>query len=83
VKTFSVRDLVTIYSVTEQTALGWIAQGDLAAINVGRTLGKKKPRWRITEKALADFELLRAAQTAPPTTRRRKKKLSSDVVEFF
>ena len=82
-KTYSIRDLVTIYSVTKQTALKWIHSGDLKAINCGTELGKKKPRWRGTEKALADFENLRAAQTSPPTTRRRKRKPSTDVVEFF
>jgi hypothetical protein len=54
VKTYSIRDLVTIYSVTEQTALKWIHSGDLKAINCGTELGRKnldgaslKKRWPI------------------------------------
>ncbi len=62
-KTYTVKDIVARYTVTERTVLVWIRSGDLKAINVGRSLTKKKPRWRITEKALDDFELLRASQT--------------------
>ena len=49
--TLSVRDLCERYGVGEHTVLGWINRGELRAINVGRRLDAKKPRWRITQEA--------------------------------
>ena len=79
--TYTVRDLVQRFNVTEQTVLCWINSGELPAINVGKAPGKKKPRWRITEKALAEWELLRS--TAPPLPRKRRKKKDPSVIEFY
>ena len=70
--THTVRDLCERYGVTEHTVLGWIRSGELAAVNVGRKLGAKKPRWRVTEDALAVFELSRTTQSPQPRTRKRK-----------
>ena len=80
-KTYTVKDLSERYIVGVQTVLGWIRNGDLQAINVGRRLGKKKPRWRITEEALKNFELLRSAQTVPLRKPRRRK--DPNVIEFY
>src|SRR5687768_11565615 len=55
--TLTVREVQERYGVTEHTVLGWIRSGELKAINVGVTPGKKKPRWRITQEALDAFEL--------------------------
>ena len=80
--TYTVRDICNRYGVHEQTVLGWInTTHELKAINVGRALGKKKPRWRISESALAAFELLRTPTQPAPRTRRRRKK--SDVPQFI
>jgi excisionase family DNA binding protein len=79
--TFTVREICKRYSVAEHTVLGWIRSGELKALNVGRTPGTKKPRWRITAEALATFELLRTTTPPPPWTRRRKR--SPEVVEFY
>jgi excisionase family DNA binding protein len=79
--TLSVRDLTERYGVSEHTVLGWIASGELRAINVGRRLATKKPRWRITQEALEAFEALRTPTPPPPRTRRRKR--PADVIEFY
>ncbi len=79
--TYTIKDIVARYTVTERTVLVWIRSGDLKAINVGRSLAKKKPRWRITERALNDFELLRASQTPIPPRRRRKK--DPNVTQYY
>jgi hypothetical protein len=54
--TFSVRDLCQRYAVTEYTLLSWIRSRELRAINVGRSLKAKKPRWRVTPEALDAFD---------------------------
>ena len=79
--TLSVHDLCERYGVGEHTVLGWIASGELKAVNVGRRLGAKKPRWRITQEALEAFEQLRTATPPAPRTRRRKR--PADVIEFY
>jgi hypothetical protein len=79
--TFSVRDLRERYAVSEHTVLGWIARGELRAVNVGRRPGAKKPRWRITQAARQSFELSRT--TTPPLPQTRRKKRSADVIEFY
>jgi excisionase family DNA binding protein len=79
--TLSVRDLCDRYGVTEHTVLVWIRSGELRAVNVGRHPGAKKPRWRITQKALDAFELLRTP--TPPQPRARRKKRPADVIEFY
>ncbi len=80
-RTLTVRDLCDRYGVTEHTVLGWIRSGELRAINVGRSLGTKKPRWRIPPEALQAFELLRTPSPPPPRTRRRKRQ--ADVIQFY
>jgi excisionase family DNA binding protein len=79
--TLSVRDLCERYGVSEHTVLGWIRSGELRAINVGRRLGAKKPRWRITPEALEAFEILRTQTSPPPRARRRNR--PADVIEFY
>ena len=79
--TLSVRDLCERYGVGEHTVLGWINRGELRAVNVGRRPSAQKPRWRITQEALAAFELARTPTPPPPRMRKRKRAL--DVIEFY
>jgi excisionase family DNA binding protein len=79
--TLSVRDLCERYGVTEHTVLGWIRSGELRALNVGRKAGARKPRWRITQSALEEFEQRRTPTPLPPRARRRKRQ--ADVIEFY
>jgi hypothetical protein len=79
--TFSVKDLCEHFVVGEHTVLGWISRGEILAINVGRRPGSKKPRWRITEKALADFEAARTATPPQPRAQRRRK--DPAIIEFY
>jgi len=79
--TLSVRDLCERYAVGEHTVLAWIRSGELRALSVGRKVGAKKPRWRVTQEALTAFELLRA--TSPPVPRMRRRKHPAGVIEFY
>lgn len=77
--TYTIRDICDRFGVHEQTVLSWInVTKELKAINVGVAPGKKKPRWRITEAALAAFEESRAT-TPPPPPQRRRRKNASDI----
>jgi hypothetical protein len=60
------------YRVSPDKVRGWIARGELAAINTAAMLCGK-PRWVIPPEALAAFERRRAGgpPTKPPRRRRR------------
>jgi excisionase family DNA binding protein len=81
-KALSVQDVCERFGVGVHTVLGWIAAGELKAVNVGRRLGAKKPRWRITAEALEAFEHLRTP-TPPPAVSRRRRPRSEDVIDFY
>jgi excisionase family DNA binding protein len=78
--TLTVQQVADRYSVTAHTVLGWIACGELRAINVGRTRGAKKPRWRITPAALDAFEAARSTTPPAPVAPRRKQE---EVIRFY
>jgi excisionase family DNA binding protein len=78
---YTVQDICARYFVSVHTVLGWIARGELRALNVGRAPGAKKPRWRITQEALDAFELARTPTPPPPTAQRRKRQ--GGVIEFY
>jgi excisionase family DNA binding protein len=79
--TLTVHDISERYGVSEHTVLGWINRGEMRAINVGRRIGAGKPRWRVTEEALAAFELARTQTPIPPRVPRRKR--PAEVIEFY
>lgn len=78
---FTVEDLTKRFGVTVHTVLAWIRSGELRAVNVGRSPGARKPRWRTTEQALSEFEALRTPTPPPPRAKRRKR--PADVIEFY
>ena len=80
--TFTIRDICNRFSVNEHTVLAWIHSGELKAVNVGVAPGKKKPRWRITQQALDNFETLRGTTPPQPITRRRKRS-DHGVTQFY
>lgn len=62
--------------------LGWIDSKELAAINTAANPHGAKPRWRITEEAIADFERRRSTVVAAPSLS-RKKRQDAEVIQFF
>jgi excisionase family DNA binding protein len=78
---YTVQDIQRRYNVTVHTVLQWIHSGELKAVNVGRTPEGKKPRWRVSEQALAEFEAKRTSMPAVPRAKRRKR--PADVIEFY
>jgi excisionase family DNA binding protein len=80
-RSLRVREVAEHYGVTAGTVLAWLRSGELRAINVGRRVGARKPRWRITPEALAAFERRRTPSPTPAPTRRRKR--AADHVMFY
>jgi excisionase family DNA binding protein len=83
---FTVADLERRYGVSQSTVLGWIAAGELKAVNVGRRPGAKKPRWRISQAALDAFEAVRtpAGGAAPqPVAKRARRGKGPEVIQFY
>jgi len=79
--TYSVKQIVERYGVSQATVLHWLATKQLMCINVGRDPGKKRARYRVTEKQLADFESTRTP--VPPAPKARRRKQSADIIEFI
>lgn len=80
-KKFSPRQIADAYGVHPDKVTGWIRSGELRAMNVSNRTGGTKPRYRVDQKDLDDFERRRSVLPATPTPKRRRKE--SDVTEFF
>jgi hypothetical protein len=68
----TVSDVARRYRVGEDKVRGWIARGELPAINTAAVVAGK-PRWVVTAEALAAFERQRAGGPPPKAPRRRRK----------
>jgi hypothetical protein len=79
--TLSPSEIAKRYACDTHKVLGWIRRGELRALNVATTAGGR-PRWRITEEALAVFEASRAVAPLPRLTRSRRKK-NAEYREYF
>jgi hypothetical protein len=77
----TVHTIALRHSVSDKTVRGWIRNGELKAINAGRTPNGRKPRWRITQAALEAFEALRTS--TPPAPRTRRTKQSNGELSFY
>lgn len=62
--------------------LGFIARGELHAVDVSERRGKR-PRWKVSHEALATFLAVRASRQTPPATSRRRPRKQETVIEFF
>lgn len=81
-RALSPKEIAQRYGVDVHAVLGWIKSGELEAVNVGRSPGKKKARWKSLAEHLANFELRRLSSPPPPRTRRRKQ-AASNIIEFY
>ena len=70
------------YGISPEKVVHWILTGELRAINVATNPNGLRPRYRIDEADLEDFERRRAVSgPAPKPTRRRQK--PEGVTEYF
>jgi excisionase family DNA binding protein len=77
---FTVAQVAERYAVSSGTVLGWLRSGQLSGFSVGRSLNKRRARWRISESALQHFEQARTPAAPIPRTPRKR---HADVVEFY
>jgi excisionase family DNA binding protein len=77
----TVQQVAERYNVGDETVLDWIHFGDVKAINVSGSAKCKKKRYRITEKALEEFDLSRQTVGVPRTGRRVKRQ--EKVTQYF
>lgn len=82
-RTFTVMDVCERYGVDQHTVLKWLKTGELKGFSVSVSPGSKRPRWRITDQALAAFELSRTPAPPIPRARRRKPADAGDVIKFY
>jgi hypothetical protein len=74
---YTVADLAKRYRVGPDKVRGWIARGELAAVNTAAALCGK-PRWVVSADALAAFEGRRAGGPLPKPVRRSRRAETTD-----
>jgi len=79
-RTFTCPEVAKYLRISPEKCIGFIRSGELKAFNVGK--GKTKPRYRISQQAIDDFEASRLVITQPKTTRRKRRRDPS-IIEFF
>ncbi|MDP1797623.1 MAG: hypothetical protein Q8K78_09085 [Planctomycetaceae bacterium] len=73
-----------VWDVDADAVRLWCATGELKAVNVAKRANAKKPRWRISETAAAEFmERRTRGQAAPATPRRAARKSSAATIKFY
>lgn len=78
------KELAARWRCSVQHVLTLIGNGQLPGFNVASNPHGKKPRWRIAEADVLDFERRRAGVPVElHKTRRHRRPRLSEVVEFF
>jgi hypothetical protein len=68
----TVREVARRYRVGEDKVRGWIARGELAAVNTASALCGR-PRWVVLPESLTEFERRRKGGTPPKQKPRRRR----------
>ncbi len=74
-------ELADMLRVKPATVRAWIRSGELSAFNVAQR-SARRPRFRISSEALAQFEARRNAKPLPIPNRRRRRTRESNFPEF-
>ena len=80
-KVYTPPQLARKYAVTPDKVIGWIKAGELAALNLASTV-TGRPRYKITQEAVAAFERRRAV-LSPPAPVARRRRTQTGVKEFY
>ena len=59
----------------------WIRSGDLPAINM--STGEERPRWRLTEADVSDFERRRRTTASPVSARKQRHSIPTPAKDHF
>lgn len=72
IRAYSVAEVAERHDVKPHLVLQWIQSGELRAIDVrAKTIGSKRPRWKILPEDLLAFEDRRASKPEQPQRARR------------
>ena len=74
-------ELAKRWRVKAERVIVWIKSGELRAFDVSSRPGVGKPRYRIPQDAIIEFENRRSAAQVKTTRRRRQQPV--DVIEYF
>ena len=74
-------DIAKALGVNRTKVLAWIRRGELRAVNVAATSGRR-PRWRIAQEALDAF-LIARSPTPPLHAVRRRRRADPQIIQFF
>ncbi len=80
---YTVKQVADRYCVGEHKILAWIRSGQLKAFSVGTNPESLKPRWRISETSLAEFESSRQAIPDDPPVGRIRRRRESSVIDRY
>ena len=69
-------------SVAEETVRGWIASGELTAVNVA-SRGCRRPRYRVDPADLEMFLAARRPNAPPPVRPPRRRQNESGIIQFY
>ncbi len=75
-------EVAALLNVSLNTVLAWIGDGHLRATNVARSARSKRPTWRISAAAIAEFEASRTSARAPGRAPRRSR-TPDHTIRFF
>lgn len=64
-KTYEIKDIAAMFSVSEHVVKSWIRNGSLKAINICRKVSIRK-KWRISEEQLQEFQESRTTKQERP-----------------
>lgn len=81
----TVSKIATDLGIRRGKVLGWIARGELVAVNIADKTGGR-PRWRIAAAALDSFLTGRSCRAPEPRARRRvqvNRKADPNFVKYF
>ena len=79
-KRFTPPQIAEMFGVDTKKVSGWIKSGELKAVNVAKNPRGERPRWRISEQAIKDFE---ARRTYQPQAKREPKRRMPAIKNFF
>jgi hypothetical protein len=73
--------LAKLWGIDAAKVLGWIASGQLNAINI--SAGTERPRYLIDRADIQAFEQARATVVPPPKPAPRRRRSAAGVKEYF
>lgn len=75
-------EVAQLWGVSVGTIMTWIRNGELRAVNLARTLGRRS-RYRIDVADLTKFENVRANRPPVEVQRRPRKRTDDDTIRFY